>query len=72
MRKDEEAFRVVLQSDAIAAFVWLDVGTVPGRFSSNGFLMVDRNITVSFYPWRETDVTELSESLFVTTLRDVY
>lgn len=70
--KDSEAFRVFLQSDAIAPFVWLDVGTVPGRFSSNGFLMVDSHVTVSFYPWRPTNITELSESLLITTLRDVY
>lgn len=70
--KDHEAFTVFLQSDAIAPFVWLDVGAVPGRFSSNGFLMVSSNITVSFYPWRPTNVTELSQSLVITTLRDIY
>ncbi|XP_072313813.1 beta-mannosidase [Eucyclogobius newberryi] len=70
--EDHEVFSIFLQSDAIALFVWLDVGTVPGRFSSNGFLMVTRNATVSFYPWRPTNVTELSQSLTVTTLRDVY
>lgn len=70
--KDHDAFSVFLQSDAIAPFVWLDFGAVPGRFSSNGFLMVSSNITVSFYPWRPTNVTELSQSLIVTTLQDVY
>uniref|UniRef100_A0A3B4B7I1 Beta-mannosidase n=1 Tax=Periophthalmus magnuspinnatus TaxID=409849 RepID=A0A3B4B7I1_9GOBI len=70
--KDGEAFSVFVQTDAIAPFVWLDVGSVPGRFSSNGFLMVTDNITVSFFPWRPTSVTELSQSLVITTLRDVY
>lgn len=70
--EDREAFSVFLQSDAIAPFVWLDVGTVPGRFSSNGFLLVSSNITVSFYPWRPTNITELSQSLTVTSLRGVY
>ncbi|KAK7904552.1 hypothetical protein WMY93_017159 [Mugilogobius chulae] len=70
--KEGEAFSIFLQSEAIAPFVWLDVGDVPGRFSSNGFLMFTRNTTVSFYPWRPTNVTELSQSLTVTTLRDVY
>uniref|UniRef100_A0A8C6SKE6 Beta-mannosidase n=1 Tax=Neogobius melanostomus TaxID=47308 RepID=A0A8C6SKE6_9GOBI len=70
--KHNEAFIVFLQSDAIAPFVWLDVGTVLGRFSANGFLMATSNITVSFYPWRPTNITELSQSLLITTLRDVY
>ncbi|XP_055010785.1 beta-mannosidase [Boleophthalmus pectinirostris] len=70
--KEGEAFSVFLQSDAIAPFVWLDMGAVPGRFSSNGFLMVTTNITVTFYPWRPTTVIELSQYLTIKTLRDVY
>ncbi|XP_061599990.1 beta-mannosidase [Cololabis saira] len=70
--EDEGGFTVTLRSDAVAAFVWLDVGDVPGRFSSNGFMMVSRNQTVTFDPWRPTSVAELSRSLTVTSLRDVY
>ncbi|XP_029900815.1 beta-mannosidase [Myripristis murdjan] len=65
-------YTVTLHSAAIASFVWLEVGNVPGRFSSNGFLMVSRNRTVGFTPWRPTSVAELSTSLTVTSLRDVY
>lgn len=69
---DEGGYLVTLRSAAVAPFVWLDVGGVPGRFSSNGFLMVSRNRTVAFHAWRPTSVAELSSSLSVRSLRDVY
>uniref|UniRef100_A0A1A8PYS6 Mannosidase, beta A, lysosomal n=1 Tax=Nothobranchius rachovii TaxID=451742 RepID=A0A1A8PYS6_9TELE len=72
VQEDESGFAVTLLSDAVAPFVWLDVGGVPGRFSSNGFLMVSGNRTVRFDAWRPSSVTELSRSLTITTLTDVY
>ncbi|XP_008397068.1 beta-mannosidase [Poecilia reticulata] len=72
VQEDESGFTVSLHSAAVAPFVWLDVGNIPGRFSSNGFLMVTRNATVRFDTWRPTSVGELSGSLTVTTLTDVY
>uniref|UniRef100_A0A3P8NCU1 Beta-mannosidase n=1 Tax=Astatotilapia calliptera TaxID=8154 RepID=A0A3P8NCU1_ASTCA len=65
-------FSVTLHSDSVAPFVWLDVGNIPGRFSSNGFLMVSRNRTVDFNAWRPTSVAELTASLTITSLRDIY
>ncbi|XP_068574186.1 beta-mannosidase [Cebidichthys violaceus] len=72
VQEDKAGYSFTLHSASVAAFVWLDVGNVPGRFSSNGFLMLSRNRTVSFDPWRETSIEELSRSLTVTSLRDVY
>lgn len=72
MHKDQEGYHITLHSAAVAPFVWLDVGDIPGRFSSNGFLMVSRNTTVTFHAWRPTSVAELSQSLTVRSLRDVY
>ncbi|KAM6912817.1 beta-mannosidase [Xenentodon cancila] len=72
VREHGSGFAVTLRSSSVAAFVWLDVGNVPGRFSSNGFLMVSRNKTVTFDAWRPTSVAELSRSLTITSLRDVY
>uniref|UniRef100_A0A669F7X4 Beta-mannosidase n=1 Tax=Oreochromis niloticus TaxID=8128 RepID=A0A669F7X4_ORENI len=63
---------MTLHSDSVAPFVWLDVGNIPGRFSSNGFLMVSRNRTVDFTAWRPTSVAELTASLTITSLRDIY
>uniref|UniRef100_A0A3B5BMD1 Beta-mannosidase n=1 Tax=Stegastes partitus TaxID=144197 RepID=A0A3B5BMD1_9TELE len=72
VQQDESGFTVSLHSASVAPFVWLDVGNVAGRFSSNGFLMVSRNRTVRFDAWRPTSVAELSASLTVTSLTDVY
>lgn len=72
VQQDESGFTVTLHSSSVAPFVWLDVGNIPGRFSSNGFLMVSANRTVGFKAWSPTNVTELSASLTVTSLRDVY
>lgn len=72
VREDESGYAVTLHSASVAPFVWLDVGKIPGRFSSNGFLMVSRNRTVGFNAWRPTSVAELSRSLTITSLMDVY
>nr|XP_033499478.1 beta-mannosidase [Epinephelus lanceolatus] len=72
VQQDQTGYSVTLHSASVAPFIWLDVGNIPGRFSSNGFLMVSRNRTVSFTAWRPTSVAELSRSLTVTSLRDVY
>lgn len=61
-----------LETSAVAPFVWLDVGSIPGRFSDNGFLMTKKMRTVFFYPWRPTSKSELEESLHVTSLADIY
>ncbi|KAM8833297.1 beta-mannosidase [Synchiropus picturatus] len=68
----KKEFTLVLHSSSVAPFVWLDVGHVPGRFSANGFLLLSRNRTVTFTPWRPTTVAELSNALTVTSLADVY
>ncbi|XP_041809505.1 beta-mannosidase-like [Chelmon rostratus] len=72
VQEDEAGYSVTLHSASVAPFVWLDVGNIPGRFSSNGFLMVSRNRTVGFTSWRPTSIAELSRSLAITSLRDVY
>lgn len=72
VQEDKTGLTVTLHSASVAPFVWLDAGNIPGRFSSNGFLMVSRNMTVSFKAWRPTSVAELSRSLTITSLTDVY
>ncbi|XP_071765684.2 beta-mannosidase [Centroberyx gerrardi] len=72
VQEEETGYTVTLRSSSIAPFVWLDVGNVAGRFSSNGFLMVSGKRTVGFTPWRPTSAAELSRSLSITSLRDVY
>lgn len=61
-----------LKTSAVAPFVWLDVGSIPGRFSDNGFLMTEKTRTVLFHPWKPTSKSELEQSFHVTSLRDIY
>ncbi|XP_033967913.1 beta-mannosidase [Pseudochaenichthys georgianus] len=72
VQADKSLLTVTLHSSAVAPFVWLDVGNIPGRFSSNGFLMLSANTTVSFNAWRPTSAAELSKALTITSLADVY
>lgn len=61
-----------LRTSAIAPFVWLDVGNIPGRFSDNGFLMIEKMRSVLFYPWKLTSKSELQQAFTVTSLTDTY
>lgn len=72
VQQAEEGYRVTLRSGSVAAYVWLDVGPILGRFSSNGFLLVDRTTVVLFHPWEPTSPAELTRALAITSLRDVY
>ncbi|ELK06379.1 beta-mannosidase isoform X1 [Pteropus alecto] len=70
--QQEDAFVFDLETSAVAPFVWLDVGSIPGRFSDNGFLMTEKKRTILFYPWKLTSKSELEQSLHVTSLTDIY
>ncbi|XP_046906886.1 beta-mannosidase [Hypomesus transpacificus] len=72
VQQDREGFVVTLRSLAVAPYVWLDVGAILGRFSSNGFLMVTRETVVHFFPWEPTSAADLARALVITTLRDLY
>ncbi|KAL4641879.1 beta-mannosidase [Arapaima gigas] len=72
VQQDKDTYTVTIHTSAIAPFLWLDVGDIPGRFNSNGFLMVSKSKTVRFYPWTPTSTAQLSQALLVTTLRDLY
>ncbi|XP_071071434.1 beta-mannosidase isoform X2 [Dasypus novemcinctus] len=65
-------FAFDLETSAVAPFVWLDVGSIPGRFSDNGFLMTEKTRTILFYPWKPTSKKELEHSFHVTSLTDIY
>ncbi|XP_071805929.1 beta-mannosidase-like isoform X2 [Asterias amurensis] len=67
-----DTFSIQLSSPAIAPFVWLEAPGLQGRFSDNGFLMVEESHTVEFYAWTSTTLEELKQSLAVKSLLDVY
>ncbi|KAK7109883.1 beta-mannosidase-like [Littorina saxatilis] len=66
-------FTITLTTDAIAPFVWLEAGSMMGRFSDNGFLLVKMTFTVTFTAWRDdVDSHTLRSQLSVLSLMDVY
>ncbi|KAM6361433.1 beta-mannosidase isoform 4-T14 [Alca torda] len=69
--QQDDVYIFALQTTAIAPFVSLDVGSIKGRFSDNGFLMTEKKKVVVFYPWEPTSVEELEKSLTLTSLVDV-
>nr|XP_030127530.3 beta-mannosidase isoform X2 [Taeniopygia guttata] len=69
--QQDDIYVFVLQTTAIAPFVTLDVGSIKGRFSDNGFLMTEKKKMVVFYPWEPTSAEELKSSLILTSLLDV-
>ncbi|XP_077156877.1 beta-mannosidase [Paroedura picta] len=67
----QDHFQLVLETTAIAPFVWLDAGDVPGTFSDNGFLLTEEQRIILFHPWESTGVVELEKSLSLTSLTDI-
>lgn len=65
-------FEVDLKTDAIAAFVWLQVHGIQGYFSDNGFFMLQANIAISFYSQDETSATDIERGIAVRSLMDMY
>jgi beta-mannosidase len=65
-------FALTLTTDAIAPFVWIDAYKVKGRFSDNGFLMLHKTRTLTFYAWETIDVATLKAALSVKSLMNVY
>uniref|UniRef100_A0A5F8G3D5 Beta-mannosidase n=1 Tax=Monodelphis domestica TaxID=13616 RepID=A0A5F8G3D5_MONDO len=70
--QQENIYSFELETTAVAPFVWLDVGSIPGRFSDNGFLLTEKKKTILFYPWKSTSITELERSLHLISLADIY
>uniref|UniRef100_A0A2D4G0P3 Beta-mannosidase Ig-fold domain-containing protein n=2 Tax=Micrurus corallinus TaxID=54390 RepID=A0A2D4G0P3_MICCO len=69
--QEGDHFQFALEATAIAPFVWLDVGNIPGRFSDNGFLLTEKQRLIFFYPWETTNVKELEKSFSLTSLTDI-
>lgn len=67
-----DEFTVTLTTDAIAPFVWVDAYKVKGRFSDNGFLMIQKTITLTFYAWEKVNVDVLKAALSVKSLMNIY
>lgn len=65
-------FKLVLTTDNIALFVWLEVGNIRGRFSENGFHMFEQKKEVIFHAHEMTTMELLRDSVKITVLSDIY
>ncbi len=66
-------FNIVLETDAIAAWVWLEATGIQGHFTDNGFMMVTHRQLIAFYSWHDhvTD-KDLMKALTVSSYIDWY
>lgn len=68
--KDTNTYEITVTTNNIAYFVWLDSQSIKGRFSENGFLLVEVTRTIWFYSAQNTTASELEAVLTVTHLKD--
>lgn len=69
--QDNKHLHVMLKTDAVTAFVWLDVPNIPGHFSQNGFLLVTPEITITFYSYHPVGVTVFKDALEIKALQRI-
>ncbi|XP_011642366.1 beta-mannosidase isoform X1 [Pogonomyrmex barbatus] len=65
-------FKVVLTTDNIALFVWLEVGNIRGRFSENGFHMFEEKKEIIFYAHEMITTELLQNNIKLTHISDIY
>lgn len=65
-------FKIVLSTDNIALFVWLEVGNIRGRFSENGFHMFVKKKEIIFHAHETTTVELLQNNIKLTHISDIY
>ncbi|KAG5332261.1 MANBA mannosidase, partial [Acromyrmex heyeri] len=65
-------FKIVLSTDKIALFVWLEIGNIRGRFSENGFHMFAKRKKIIFHAYEATTVELLQSNIKLTHISDIY
>jgi beta-mannosidase len=71
---NDSHFEIILSSDAIALFVWLDlnINNFFGKFSDNGFHMTSPNKKIIFMTPSKVTADYLRENLKVISLMNIY
>lgn len=68
--EENKVFDIVVSTDAVALFVWLDSHEIRGRFSQNGFLQVEATQKVQFWAEEPIEQDGLLKLMTVTHLKD--
>lgn len=65
-------YEIELTSNKIALFVWLETETIQGRFSENGFHILQGKKKIIFHAMEATTPDEIMKNVHLKTLSDVY
>lgn len=65
-------FKIILSTNNIALFVWLEVGNIRGRFSENGFHMFAKEKEIIFHTHEATTVELLRNNIKLTHISNIY
>lgn len=65
-------FKIVLSTNNIALFVWLEVGNIRGRFSENGFHMFAKEKIIIFHAYEAITVDLLRNNIKLTHISNIY
>ncbi|ESO93598.1 hypothetical protein LOTGIDRAFT_119184 [Lottia gigantea] len=65
-------FNIILATNTVAPFVWINAQGISGRFSDNGFLMKDPLMQLKFTAWQPVKPDDFRDSLTVKSLMDIY
>lgn len=65
-------FKIILSTDNIALFVWLEVGNIRGRFSENGFHMFAQKKEIIFHAHEAITPELLRNDIKLTHLSNIY
>ncbi|GFS83583.1 beta-mannosidase [Trichonephila clavipes] len=63
-------FNITLKTNAVAPFVWLEVQNTPGRFSDNGFIIVNEIMSILFYSNKNIRGVDIIKTLSITSVKD--
>lgn len=65
-------FNIEVSSEKFAMFVWLEVGNITGKFSENGFHVLQNKKNIVFKAVQPATVEELKKNIIVTSLSQIY
>ncbi|GFU32736.1 beta-mannosidase [Nephila pilipes] len=63
-------FNIALKTNTVAPFVWLEVENTPGRFSDNGFILVQEKINILFYSRKNIRGEDIIKNLNIMSLKE--
>jgi len=65
-------FKIILSTDNITLFVWLEVSNIRGRFSENGFHIFVKKKEIIFHAYEATTIELLQSNIKLTHISDIY